>query len=257
MKRILLRSVLLLALLLLVAGILALVFLDSLVKKGVETIGPKVTQVAITLDAAHISLLSGHGALKGLTVGNPAGYHSPTAIKVGAVSVAVKPASVLANKVVIESIDVQAPEITIEGGLKANNLSAILANVQAATASESQAPQPAPGKKGAGKKLEVDDFRITGGQIHLSLSLMGGKTATLPLPDIHLTGLGQGADGITPAELTEKVFAAVLQGATSTATEQLGKLGGSAVDAAKDVGSNTVHSVQKITHGIGDLFKKK
>jgi len=43
-------------------------FLDDAVKRGVETIGPKITKVDVKLDGVSISLLSGSGKIKGLLV---------------------------------------------------------------------------------------------------------------------------------------------------------------------------------------------
>ena len=46
-----------------VLGVIALVvvalFLDGIVKTGVNTIGPKIVKVPLTLDSIHIGILSG------------------------------------------------------------------------------------------------------------------------------------------------------------------------------------------------------
>jgi hypothetical protein len=147
----------------LVVAVLALVgaifFLGSIVKKGVETVGPRIAKVEMRLDSANVSLFSGEGALKGLFVGNPEGYKTPSAFRVGRVGVAIAPGSVLSDKVVVRTVKVESPEITFEGSLSGNNLSKIMEQVKAFTAAES-----APGKKGEGgaKKIQVDDFLITG-----------------------------------------------------------------------------------------------
>ena len=70
-------------------------------------------------------LLSGAGTIKGLVVGNPAGFKTPSAINVGAASLVLEPSSLLSDKIVIKSIKVQGPEITFETNLKDNNLSKI------------------------------------------------------------------------------------------------------------------------------------
>src|SRR5215813_13212167 len=156
-------------------------FLDGAIKRGVETIGPKLTKTDVKLDSVSLSLLSGSGKLKGLVVGNPEGFKTPSAIQVGNASLALQPRSILSDKVVIKSINIQAPEITFETDLKANNLSKIVANLQAATGGgetpkSGATPQPKEAK--AGKKLQVDDFLITGGKIHVSVTALAGQTAT-------------------------------------------------------------------------------
>ena len=70
-------------------------------------------KVQVKLDSVNLSLLSGSGKVQGLIVGNPEGFKTPQAISVGAASLALQPASLLADKIVVESINVQAPEITV------------------------------------------------------------------------------------------------------------------------------------------------
>ena len=72
--------------------------------------------------------------------GQPRGYKTPSAINVGAASLALKPSSLLSDKIIIKSINVQGPEITFETDLKNNNLSKILANVQEATGGGQKEP---------------------------------------------------------------------------------------------------------------------
>ena len=52
-------------------------FLDGAIKRGVETIGPKLTKTQVTLNNVSLSLLSGSGKMKGLVVGNPEGFKTP------------------------------------------------------------------------------------------------------------------------------------------------------------------------------------
>jgi uncharacterized protein involved in outer membrane biogenesis len=87
------------------------------------------------------------------------------------------PSSIFSDKVIVKAINVQAPEITFETDLKANNLSKILANLEEATGDGKKEPaaQPTePKETKADKKLEVDDFLITGGKVHLLLNRFGG-----------------------------------------------------------------------------------
>ena len=254
MKKLIIRvSVALIILVLL--GILTIgFFLDAAVKRAVETVGPMLTQVEVKLDSASFSLLSGTGKLKGLLVGNPTGYKTPSAIQVGTASLAIQPGSVFSSKVIIRSINVQAPEITFETDLKGNNLSKILANLQAATGGGGATPAKQDSK--ASRKLQVDDFLISGGKIHVSVTALGANSATVPLPDIHLTGLGQGPDGITAAELTKVVIQAVEKEAVQVSSSVVADLGKNAAGLTKGLGNGATGAVDKVTKGLGGLFKK-
>src|SRR5688572_18169223 len=143
----------------LIGFVFGFVMLGSVVKAGVEKVGPMVTKVPVKLDGAAVSVFSGKGELKGFEIGNPEGYKTPHAIKVGSVGVEVVPKSVFGDKVIVRSINVQGPEITYETDLKGNNLSKILENVQ------SVAGKSEPAQTGSSKptKLQVDEFVITGG----------------------------------------------------------------------------------------------
>src|SRR5688572_31609281 len=90
----------------LIGFVFGFVLLGSVVKAGVEKVGPMVTKVPVKLDAATLSLFSGKGELKGFEVGNPEGYKTANAIKVGSVGVSVVPKSVFGNKVIVRSIRV-------------------------------------------------------------------------------------------------------------------------------------------------------
>jgi len=256
MKKLIIRVVLVVVVLLVVAIGVSVYCLGSIVKKGVETVGPQITGTEIKLDSATLSLLSGSGRLKGLFVGNPEGFKTASAIKVGAVSLGVAPRSVFSDKVHVKEVRVEAPEITFEGGLKGNNLSRLLDNVQAATGG-SEKTGAASQSKAASKKLQVDDFVISGGKINLSVDAgpLGAKSATVSLPEIHLTELGQDANGITAAELTQRVLKEILQKAIPAAEKAVVDLGATGV--VKDAGKAATERVEKATKGIGDLFKKK
>ena len=236
-----------------ILGLVAVgLFLDTAVKRGVETVGPMLTKVDVKLDSVNLSLLSGGGKLKGLFVGNPSGYKTPSAIQVGDASLAIAPGSIFSSKVVIRSIHVQAPEITLETDLRENNLSKIVANLEAATGGSSSSGASA--DKKASKKLQVDDFLITGGKIHVTVTALGGQSATVPLPEIHLSSLGQGPDGITAAELTKLVLQAVEKEAVQVAARSVTDL--STANLTKGLGKTANGAATSVTKGLGGLFKK-
>jgi uncharacterized protein involved in outer membrane biogenesis len=228
-------------------------FLDGAIKRGVETVGPMVAKVPITLEGVSLSLFSGSGKVKGLFVGNPEGYKTPSAIRVGQASLSLQPGSVFADKVIIKSVQVEAPEVTFETDLKGNNLSKLLANVQAATGGSE--PSGAKGK-GSGKKLQVNEFLIRNGKLNVSIPGLG-KSATVPLPEIHLTNLGTGPDGITAAELAALVLQAIEKEAVQASGSALTGLAKDASGLTKDASKPGSSTAEKISQGLGGLLKKK
>ena len=254
MKKIIIRIAIVVVLLLVLAVVVGAFFLGSIVKKGVETVGPSLTKTQVKLDGASLSVLSGSGSINGLFIGNPEGFKTESAIKVSSVKLALRPGSVFSDKVHVTQVEVQAPEITFEGSLKGNNLSKILDNVQSATGGKSAG---APAEKSSSKKMQIDDLVISGGKIHLSATMLGGKSATVPLPDIHLTDLGKDSNGLTAGEVTEKVLKEVTQGTLKAVEKAMLDLGKGATDAVKGVSKTATEGAQKATKSVTDLFKKK
>jgi uncharacterized protein involved in outer membrane biogenesis len=256
MKKTILKIAAVLAVLLILVVVGIGYFLDSIIKSSIETVGPKIAKVEVKLDAVSLSVLSGSGKIKGLLVGNPEGFKTTSAIQVGRASLAIQPKSLLSDKIVVRSIHVESPEITFEGTLNGNNLSKILENIEAATAGEKNAPGTSDRK--SQKKIEVDDFSITGGKIHLSMTMLGSsRSATLPLPDIHLQDLGKSSEGITATELSQTIFKVLLDSATKAVAGAMTHLSKDATNAAQDVGKTATGEVGKTSKKIGDLFKKK
>ena len=266
LKKLLLITGILLVVLLLAVVLGVGFFLDKIVKTGIETVGPKVTQVTMTVDDVNISMFSGSAKIKGFVIGNPEGYKSPTAISVGLAQVEVVPSSLMSDKIIVKNVVVDAPEITFEGGLSGNNLTKIQQNVNDFVAGLTGGPAtnpPAattPAKPaGPGKKLEVDHFLITNAKVHGSIRLFAGKELplpSLPLPDIELKDLGTGTNGITPGELVKQVFSAITSSTLKAVGSAATDLGKGATDAVKDAGKAATDGLNKLGKGIGGLFGK-
>jgi uncharacterized protein involved in outer membrane biogenesis len=238
-----------LVIVLVLVGVVAILFIGTFVKAGVEKVGPMVTKTPVTLDSATISVFSGNGALKGFVVNNPDGFKAKEAIKVGTMNLGIEPGSIFKEKKHIKIIKVEGPEITYETGLTGSNLGKILDNVSGTASQDEKAPTK--DQQTTKTKLQVDEFVITGGKINVGATMLG--SATIPLPEIRLEKMGEGPDGITPAELSKKVLSAVLDATTKAVAANAGKLG----DAGKLLSTGATDQLKKTGSGIGDLFKKK
>jgi len=255
MKKILVRLSIVLLVLIVLAIVALHLFLDDAVKKGIVTIGPKLTKVDVKLDAVSLSLLSGSGKLKGFVIGNPEGFKTPSAISVDSATLSVDPMSLLSDKVLIRTINLQAPEITFETDLKANNLGKIVSNLEETTGGGKKAPPSAtPSEETkASKKLQVDDFLITGAKLHVSVTTLGDKSATVKLPEIHLKDLGKGPEGITAGELTKLVLQKLEEVAAQQATTAIADLSKGGVYLGTDLKAKATNEATK---RLGDLLKK-
>jgi hypothetical protein len=246
-------AIVILALVLIISAVAVIgLRLDKIVKAGVETIGPKIVHVPITVDTINLSLLTGSAKVKNFVIGNPDGYKTPFAIRVGSASVGVNSLTVLSDKIVVRSIEIHNPEITFEGGLGGNNLGKIMDNVNEVAKSGGPATTNSAAKAKPAKKIEVDDFIITGAKVHGTIVLFGGKEVALPsllIPDIHLKDLGKGGAGLTPTDLTR----AVLQAITSATMKTVSN---AAADIGKNMGTLGKQGLNQIKSGFGGLFGK-
>ncbi len=245
------RVFILLLILIAVAATVVVMNLGRIVKSGVEVYGPRITKVSVTVDQVNIGLLTASAEVKNLVVGNPSGYKSPQAISVGDVSVGVDPSTIFSDKIVVRSINIQYPQITFEGSLGGNNLSAILANVDSTSKTGGTATTNASvpsGPANPSRKFEVDDLVITGAKVSGSLNLFGREVGIneLPLPDIHLSNLGTGPDGITAADLTSRVFHAITTATITAVTSKATGLEGN----AKGLGTKGANSVKKTFNSL-------
>jgi hypothetical protein len=263
-------------LLLLIAGIIAVgMSLGKIIKVGIETAGPKITQTSFKVDSVNLSVLSGSAGINGFVLGNPDGFKSVSAVSLGKAAVSIVPGSILSDKIIIHSVEVRDAEITFEGNpFGANNLKQIMDNVNAlagggsasTTAPAASTPATASGNKPA-KKLEVDDFLISGAKVHASITGIPGvgvKEITVPIPDIHFSDLGKGNDGITAGELTQKILGEITADTIKSLASSVADLGKNLTGAATGILSGAVGSgtngvgagVDTLKKGLGGLFGK-
>ena len=221
-----------LVLLMIGAGIVSL-GLGRIVKTAVEAAGPRVLGAPVTLGLVTISPLSGSGTLRGLIIGNPAGFKSAHAASVVSIELQVKISSLLTDTIVIERLAVRDPELIWEIGQGSSNLTRLQRNAQEAAVryggegSEGPRSMSAPDKNG--KSLLIKDFSVTGGKVGLSATAFGGQGLNAPLPDIHLTGLG--GKGRSPAEVASQALRAV----TGSAQGAVANIGGKTLDQVRSV----------------------
>lgn len=255
MKKIIRIIVIAIIVLILLAMLSVHLFLDGAIKRGVETVGPKLTKTNVKLNVVSVSLFSGSGKMKGLTIGNPEGFKSPSAIQVGTAALDLQPRSIFSDKVVIKSIAVEGPQITFETDLKTVNLKKILNNLdEASGGSEKNPSAPKQPEAKEGKKLEVDDFSIKGGKVHVVVPTLNQST-TVDLPEIHLQDLGKDSNGITAAELSKRVLAVIVEKAEQQSSGVIADMVKGGKFMGKDL--NSSNAVESVTKGLGGLLKKK
>ncbi len=234
MKKTLLAVAVFLALLLAGGAFWLMGNLDGLVQSAIGKYGSAMTGATVKVSAVKLKATDGQGMLKGLVVGNPAGFKTPYAVKADTIELAVDVASLTKDVVLVKRIAVIAPEVTYEKGDTITNFDAIQKNI-----AQYLGPSTS---SGPGKKLIVQEFVIRGAKAQVSASFLNGQTVTVALPDIALRDLGKAKGGLTPGELGLEITNAVEKRLLSSVN--MGAL-------AKSVGG----ALDKAGTAIKDFFK--
>ncbi len=215
-----------------VALVVASFFLGSIVIGGVNSYGPRVTHTRVSLRGATISPLSGSGSLRGLVVGNPKGWGDADLASLGSIHISVVPRSLFGDHVVIDDIDIEAPEFNYETRFTSSNVGDLLDNVERAAGTSAGT---ATAKNGKPMRFEVRHLRVRNGVVRVGV---GSDSARVELPPIELTNIGTREGGITSAELTTTVMRAlsndILHATTQAAVKAAGEAAGQQLKSAAD-----------------------
>jgi hypothetical protein len=251
MKKIIVRIVTVIVVLIVLGLVVVFFSLNSIVKKGVDTIGPKLTQTDVTLGAAEISPFSGGGRLTKLFVGNPKDYKSASAFQLGDIKVSVVLGSVMSDTIVVNELNIQSAEVTLEGTLSKNNLTEIMNNIDSANSNPEASSTTSPNKPA--KKFIVKDLVVDGTKANLVLNLpvIGSKTLSITVPPIHLQNIGQAEGGVTAAQLVQAIMKPLLADITKSAMEEVTKLTGS----VQDLGKKGAAQLEEGKKKLSNLFK--
>lgn len=177
--------------------------MDSLVKDAIEKYGSAMTKAAVRVASVEIKPADGRGVIRGLSIGNPAGFRSAHALQVAEIEIAIDIASVAGDAVTIRKIGIAAPDIIYEKGESMTNFDALQKNI---------ADYAGPAEKtGGGKKLIVEELLIHDAKAQASAAFMTGKTLAFGLPNIAMRDIGKARGGATPGELGQQVAKALKQ----------------------------------------------
>jgi len=254
----------LIAFIIFVALVVMAMSLNGLVKAGVETMGPQILGVPVTLEDVDISLLSGENSIQAsleeFVIKNPKGYDTAYAFSLPTMRVKVDRDSVLTDTILVEEVVIDGPAITFEGSLLGSNIGDIQDNVKRNTQSApNENPEESRDEEDSEDETErqVQIHRVIVRNAQLNLSLMGleGPSIQVTLPDIELHDIGKESNGTSfqkaSATIFNAVFGAVIKAVTTSGRlipKGLDDLGETAEDfgqAAEKVGKELLKGLFK------------
>ena len=223
-----------------VVGIVAVVLvglsLNALVKSGIETMGPQVLGVPVTLEDVDIALLSGKNMRAGLTqlvINNPEGYKTASAVSLPDIRVHVDRNSLLTDTVIVEEVLIVAPAMTFEWSLRGSNLGTIQENVKRNTRSGGNGREKGEKHEEPEKTIHIKKVIVKDAIINVSFTGGQSEVVQLPLPDLELRDIGNPSGGTTfsqaSAVIFDEIYGAIIKAVMKSGillpqgVEQLGK----------------------------------
>ncbi len=199
--------------------------LGGIIKGVVEKVGSDATKSAVTLEDVDLSLTDGRAELKNLVVGNPEGFESAHAMKLGLVRVVIDTSTLGSDPIIVKEVVVEGPEVIYEVSTGGTNIGAIQKNVDAyaralGAGGGGGEPGGEPAPEGeAGKKVIIENLYIRNVGISVAASFLGGKGVGATIPEIHLKDIGKAEGGATAGEVAQKFLDALLDGVVDAVSD--------------------------------------
>ena len=188
---------------------LAFNYLDVVVKWTLEHYGPDVTGTPVKVAEVHISPANGRGAIRGLEIGNPGGFTSGRALRLGEIRVALDPSTLTSDVVTIHELVLEAPQVTYEKGNKLTNLDLIQERIEAyAKKVQAEDGSGASGRdkpRGQRRRFIIERLVIRGAHVTMTNTSLRGQGLGFDLPEVQLTDVGRRQGGLTASEVAQVV----------------------------------------------------
>lgn len=195
--------------------------LDSIVKKAIETLGPEMLGAPVSVAEVKISTADGSGTIRGLVVGNPRGFKEPTSFRLAEIRLALDPASLTKEVVVVREILVEAPEVTYEKAGGTSNVETLEKNVDSyvrarfGSAEDPKGPAAKEAKK-AETRFIIELLSVRNGRLHVA-----GLGKAVPLPPVQSRDIGRRQGGVTSAQAADIILRQVTGDIVSAAAKAL------------------------------------
>jgi hypothetical protein len=206
------RTVLVLFSLLVVAGVIAYLGLDRILKTTVEKQSSASLKLSTTLNSARLSLFGGKLNLNRLRIASPQGFSAPHMLELGDTDLAVRYGQLRKDPIHVQSLTLNQPRLVIEQSNGALNFKKAMDRMPA---SDNSAEKPV--------KLVIDELKMQDALVVIHPGLPGVRQEiTVPVPSIALKNVGSGRGSQNGAAI--KDVAMVVIAALAGSAAQSGSL---------------------------------
>ncbi len=188
--------------------------IEGIIASAIERTLEYVLEVDVTLDGIDVDLRGGEVALLGLTIGNPEGFKTASAMQFAEARVKVDIASFRTNEPTIHNILLSGPKVTLEQGLRNSNLKQLIKNASRLVPEGDGEPAPeeeADAPEGASKMIRVDLMTLENTTVAASAPILQGQEFTYTLNNFELTNIGGEGNHLSVPKLLTKVLTEILK----------------------------------------------
>ncbi len=168
--------------------------LDSLVKQGIETYGSRIVGAPERVGSVEISLSTGRGTLRELSVSNPEGFSNGDALRLAEITLDIQPSSLTQEPLVIQEITILGPQVNAEVSASGStNIDVLRRNVSAYAGTSSDGgstPSPEAVDDTPPPLLRINELTFADGVLAADTTAIGGDVRTLELAPLRLAELG-------------------------------------------------------------------
>ena len=243
--------------LLVLAAVLAWVYIDTLAQRGVERGATYALDVPTTLGSADVGVLAGRVELSNLEVSNPEGFDEPHFLTLARTEVDVSIDSLTSDVVEVPSLTLSGIDLRLERTTEGANYKTILDNLKRFESDEKPEPKP------DGKKFVIRTVQIRDVTVHVDAVPIGGAigeltSATVSVSEVTLRDVGSAGEPMSIAEITAVILKAIFASAIDVGggvlpEDVLGELGDQ-LATMLDLGEMGVGAVEGLTDAAADLI---
>ncbi len=271
-RKIIKISLIVLAVFFLIVYLVVLFGLAPIVNKVTSKFAPEILGCEVNIDDVDVYPAFNGCTVQGIIVGNPEGFNTETAFILDEVTVQVQLTSLTSDTIVVKNVIVDGARVTYEQDLNTANLFTIQKNIEeyVKKLSEGKVVDETPEEDTVAeeltegsKKLVIENFEFKNAKVDFSAVIMGGKSMTLPIPDIQLKDIGKDEDGgASVSDIIREIFNEIVKSCTNVVSgvgRGLKKAGGAVIGGAKDLGSGTVNVIKDAgsIFGLGGSKEEK
>jgi len=243
-----------LAVLLVAAAVMAVLFVDAVAARLVSTAGTRVLGVATSVRGVHLGLLSGSTSVDGLVVAQPAGFTGDAMLSVDRVEVRAGLRELISNDIVIDQVAISGVAVDISEVNGRINLQVVADNISSAGAAD--APSKSAPAEPSKSTVTVRELRITGIRVKARLenALASGKAIDATIPDIVVQDIGTKT---SVDEVASRISAKLMdQLIVAIAKAQIEGLPASFSNGLQSAASQLGGVLEKSGNAIGDGLQK-